>query len=61
MEPKLLSKIQRERESLKNKSEYELLGMFSRKDIVSYLGALVYGYWENARAMAFDATGIGQN
>lgn len=35
--------------------------MFSRKDIASYLGALVYGYWENARAMAFDATGIGQN
>ncbi len=27
----------------------------------SYLGAVVYGYWENARAMAFGSTGIGGN
>ena len=52
---------ERERESVDVESEYEVMGMFSRKDIASYLGALVYGYWENARAMAFDATGIGQN
>ena len=29
-----------------------------RKDFATYVGAAVYGYWENARAMAFDSPGI---
>lgn len=39
-------------------NEPKLLEMFDRKDLVSYLGAVIYGYWENMRAMGFDSPGV---
>ncbi len=41
-----------------NYKEFKFFGLYKSEDLVSYLSAVVYGIVENARAMAFDATGI---
>jgi hypothetical protein len=40
-----------------SKKELSMLDLV-QKDFAGYVGAAVYGYWENMRAMAFDGTGI---